>query len=458
MLDENGNESFESLGCGKYIHDGYTIFGRHVNRYRHIPSVVDGLKPVYKHVLQACYERPDKFTKTIDIVGNCLSKYHFTGDASVVPVVSELAKSGMLDKQGNHGYYRLRGGDDSHAAPRYTEAKLNSTVRYQLDKLYPYVPHTTSITGYEEYAYFPTPIPLSLVLGSLGIGLGIGCRIPAFTIESLYNAYLNDDYHLLKFNYGYELDEESEEGLKSLWETGRGSLVVKIPIEEKWIYDNHGYECSCNPKLFKPLLTKLEEWESYGWVSIEDTSDEVSRLFVHRTKRTRSITDEQVYEELKIACRKRIGYSCVVFDGNITGVIGIRDWIDVAFKNYQKLYENYRLDHLKSLDFEWVMWRDFHRVAELILEQNEDASPKHTYEEIVDIVNNENLYRKGQAFRDSYKPLTLDHVNAIGRKSINTLRTADGQDKIAKVEESIQYFNNLDIDAEIKDYVYSWVA
>lgn len=460
MLDENGVEILEDRPIDEIIVNGYEVFGKYVNESRHIPYLKDGLKPVYRRLIQTAYEEKDRLIKTATMTGLCMAKYHPHGD-SINDVVPQLVNMNIFSKKGVFGKRILNGANLPAAAPRYTECKLNTALRNQFDKLLPYVNRTPSYAyGYNELEYIPTPIPMSLVFSAMGIGFGIGTRIPPFTVKSLYEAYINNDPMKLELNYGYsftdpvtgQMDDCNKQGIQDLWNIGRGTLNLHIPCEWVTIDGETGALISCDPILFKPLLGDANTpdtilyWEACGYLNITDLTDMRPKLFISRTKRTRVITDDDIWNAVLDACHKKRGFYINVFDGNVAGMISMHDWIDYTYKNYTALYQKYINSNVDKIDFDIVVWKNFRRVAELILD---DAN--YDYATIVSTVNKENAKKGGNG-----TTITEDHVSVIGKKSINTLRNADADSMVASLEDRKTEFQNLDIESEIVTYVDAW--
>lgn len=451
MLDEYGNEIIEEQAIDTTIINGYTIFGRYVNESRHIPYLYDGLKPSYRRLIQTAYEEKDRLLKTATITGLCMAKLHPHGD-SIEKVVPPLVNMKIFSKQGSFGTKVLLGDDMPAAAPRYTEVKLNPVIRTQFDKIMKYVPNKDAYSyGNKEFNYMPFPLPLSLVFGAKGIGFGVATNIPPFTIESLYEAYKSDDPTKLLLNYGYKLGEDSEAGLRSLWETGRGALSIEIPIEEVWIEGEFGYLISCDPQIFKPNFGNINSdeecivnWEKWGYVNITDLTDTKPKLFISRVKGKRLVTDEMIKEQLDSICKRRRGYYINVYNGITVGLIGIKKWLEFTITNYLNLMNTYKSENILALEYEFITWKYFRRVAELILDQS--SGTEYSYEEIVDIVNSEN----------NTDELTLDHVLTIGKKSINTLRNADSSSKCDAIRRAIDDFTDMDPKVETDEFIKEW--
>ena len=133
----------------------------------------------------------------------------------------------------------IYGDDISPAAARYTEAKISSKFRSIFSDLMPYVPFKDGELEEQEPEYIPTPIPLSLLFGGLGIGFGANMRIPAFTIKSIYNALIKDDPELLEAPFGLKLIKDKSQ-LKELWDTGLGRLTYQYQV---YYEENEAGEC-----------------------------------------------------------------------------------------------------------------------------------------------------------------------------------------------------------------------
>ena len=66
------------------------------------------------------------------------------------------------------------------------------------------------------------------------------------TFERIINeGYVYVDKTKLELNGGMQLiknkGDGTLDGLKRFWETGRGSLGIKIPVEDMWIEGDHGF-------------------------------------------------------------------------------------------------------------------------------------------------------------------------------------------------------------------------
>ncbi|MBO6918654.1 MAG: DNA gyrase subunit A [Rhizobiaceae bacterium] len=219
---------------------------------RALPDVRDGLKPVHRRILYAMHEGNyhwnRKYVKSSRIVGDVMGKYHPHGDQSIYDAMVRMAQdwsmSAMLvDGQGNFG--SIDG--DPPAAMRYTEsrlAKLAHELLEDIDKETVDYQETYDNSG-KEPVVIPARFPNLLVNGAGGIAVGMATNIPPHNLVEVINGCI-----AVMENPAIELPELMEivpgpdfptggqilgrSGIKSAFETGRGSVVMrgKTHIEE----------------------------------------------------------------------------------------------------------------------------------------------------------------------------------------------------------------------------------
>lgn len=212
---------------------------------RALPDVRDGLKPVHRRILYAMHEGNyhwnRKYVKSSRIVGDVMGKYHPHGDQSIYDAMVRMAQdwsmSAMLvDGQGNFG--SIDG--DPPAAMRYTEsrlAKLAHDLLEDIDKETVDYQETYDNSG-REPVVVPARFPNLLVNGAGGIAVGMATNIPPHNLVEVINGCI-----AVMENPAIELPELMEiipgpdfptgghilgrAGIKSAFETGRGSVVMR---------------------------------------------------------------------------------------------------------------------------------------------------------------------------------------------------------------------------------------
>ena len=176
----------------------YSVF---TNRRRAIPALQDGLKPIQRRLIFGAYR--DKLTnpklkdKSASLVGTVMKYYHPHGDSSCYGAIATLVnwfkiKYPLFYGQGNWG--NVSG--DGPAASRYTECALSE---FGYDVLIDELSQSNNIVdwldtykrnGDKEPEYLPAKLPLLLINGTFGIGLGMQCSIPSHNLGDVVDATL----------------------------------------------------------------------------------------------------------------------------------------------------------------------------------------------------------------------------------------------------------------------------
>jgi DNA gyrase subunit A len=216
---------------------------------RALPDVRDGLKPVHRRILYTMDEmglaHNKPYKKSARVVGDVLGKYHPHGDNAVydalVRMVQEFSlRHPLVDGQGNFG--SIDG--DPPAAMRYTEVRLDSIsqeILGDIDKnTVDFGPnYDGSLT---EPLVLPAKLPNLLINGSSGIAVGMATNIPPHNLAEVCDgvmAYIDNENitnaELLKIIKGPDFPTAAtitgREGIKSYFETGRGSIVTRAKAE-----------------------------------------------------------------------------------------------------------------------------------------------------------------------------------------------------------------------------------
>src|SRR5258707_1566949 len=162
---------------------------------RALPDVRDGLKPVHRRVLFAMHEaniawnRP--YVKCARVVGEVMGKYHPHGDLAIYDTLVRMAQDfslryPLIDGQGNFG---TRDGDNA-AAMRYTECRLTGMAELLLSEIdRDTVDFTPNYDGaFKEPKLLPARLPLLLLNGASGIGVGMATDMPSHNLAQVARA------------------------------------------------------------------------------------------------------------------------------------------------------------------------------------------------------------------------------------------------------------------------------
>jgi topoisomerase-4 subunit A len=217
------------VGLHTRVDRGFLDYASYVIRDRAIPNLADGLKPVQRRILWAMHRTDDgRFTKVANIVGDTM-KFHPHGDASIGDALVVLAnKRYLIEGQGNFG--NIYTGDPA-AAPRYIEARLTDLARTELfnDEITELIPSYDGRN--KEPVTLPSKLPLTLMLGTEGIAVGLSARILPHNFPELLEAQIA----ILKKQSFKCLPDFQTGGLMDArdYQDGKGSVKVRARIKTR---------------------------------------------------------------------------------------------------------------------------------------------------------------------------------------------------------------------------------
>lgn len=212
---------------------------------RALPDVRDGLKPVHRRILYVMDKNNlragSKHTKSAQIVGEVMGKYHPHGDTAIYDSMVRMAQPfstryPLVDGQGNFG--SMDG--DPAAAYRYTEARMTRASEALLDDIdKETVPFRDNFDGsQQEPEVLPSKLPNLLLNGQLGIAVGMATNIPPHNLSELVDATVEqidnpeatiDD--LLQHVKGPDFPTGAvvygRESIRTAFATGRGGVIVR---------------------------------------------------------------------------------------------------------------------------------------------------------------------------------------------------------------------------------------
>jgi len=217
------------LALHRRVNTSFLEYASYVIRDRAIPHLFDGLKPVQRRILWALHRVDDgRFTKVANVVGDTM-KFHPHGDASIGDALVVLAnKRYLIEGQGNFG--NVFTGDPA-AAARYIECRLTDLARTELfnDEITEFVPSYDGRN--KEPVTLPSKLPLTLMLGTEGIAVGLSARILPHNFPELLQAQIA----ILKKESFKCLPDFVTGGLMDArdYQDGKGSVKVRAKIKVK---------------------------------------------------------------------------------------------------------------------------------------------------------------------------------------------------------------------------------
>lgn len=332
----SSNEITQSIY--QVVKKGYADYQQFVNDGKFIPGL-DGMKTSYRRYLYSVRDiAKAKWMKSAMVLGNAM-KWH--PHEIQEDVLYSMVRWGLVQGQGNFGdtvYYSRT----PAAAIRYTEVKYNSKIDSMLFKFENYFLYDEGENGYPEPKFLITPVPIAMLRGSIGIGVGgVRCKIPAFTYASIVEAYEKDDPSYLKSAYGLEIDM-TKSNLKSIWEKGHGTLLLKFDYRKR---NDGSVEISGNCSVARPNFKQLRKWEKLGYLTISDESTDVMKKVFTRVKGIRKISDKDILEAVKAATLidgPRSTY-VIMFSHNGQAIkMGMKGWLDLTMGLYRSTFKRWQ--------------------------------------------------------------------------------------------------------------------
>ena len=236
----------ESLPLAQFAERSYLEYAMSVVMGRALPDVADGQKPVQRRILYAMHElglyAPARHVKSARVVGDVLGKYHPHGDTAAYDALVRQAQDfslryPLIDGQGNFG---SRDGDNA-AAMRYTECRLTPIAELLLAEIgrdtVDFAPNYDG--AFKEPKLLPARLPMLLLNGTSGIGVGMATDIPSHNLGEVVRAVIATIRNpaitldqLLTHIPGPDLPGGGQitsepEAIRAVYETGRGSLRVR---------------------------------------------------------------------------------------------------------------------------------------------------------------------------------------------------------------------------------------
>jgi topoisomerase-4 subunit A len=281
------------LPLHRRVNTGFLEYASYVIRDRAIPNLEDGLKPVQRRILWALHEKDDgRFIKVANIVGYCM-QYHPHGDASIGDALVVLAnKRYLIEGQGNFGNIYT---GDSAAAPRYIECRLTELARTELfnDELTPLV---ASYDGRaKEPVTLPCKLPLTLMLGTEGIAVGLSSKILPHNFPELLQAQIA----ILKKQPFKCLPDFPTGGLMDArdYQDGKGTVKVRAKIRVK---DDSTVVIKEIPPgtTTESLIASIEDAAGKGKIKIKSINDFTSETVEIEVKAPAGVSSEKLEDAL----------------------------------------------------------------------------------------------------------------------------------------------------------------
>jgi len=187
----------------------------------------------------------------------------------------------------------------------------------------------------------------------------------------------------------------------------------------KWDKKAQGVWVRGNASLFKPRVRNaFRDYLESGKVTISEDSTSQVEVFIARTKGTRIISNDEIYEMAVNASKMRKKYTCIVnMPNNELKIISIKEWLQRAHDNYSAAFGAWQQNQIEVIDLRIAIAQLLPEVAELLRKNKTDK-------EILAAMKGSKLNNK-----------ILDNIKT---KPLRMLRKTDFSKEIAELESGKQ--------------------
>lgn len=222
-------------------------YGLYTITNRALPDARDGLKPVQRLILWALWvlKKTAKAipAKCAKVAGDTTGNYHPHGDAAAYDALVNLhwQNHPLVVAEGNFGNpNKLL--PQGHAAPRYTETKLEEISERLFDDIHVADMEYNYTGELEQPLVLPSKIPLLLINGAEGIAMSMATKLPPHNLREVLNAAeaLLDDpdlevkdllQHVKGPDAGVGVLLSKRKDYLPLYETGKGKVQYSCTYE-----------------------------------------------------------------------------------------------------------------------------------------------------------------------------------------------------------------------------------
>ncbi len=359
-MENTQNDKIKLINIADEMKKSFLSYSMSVIVSRALPDVRDGLKPVHRRILYAMHDlgiTADKsYKKSARIVGDVLGKYHPHSDLSVYDAMVRMAQDFsyrymLVDGHGNFG--SIDG--DGAAAMRYTEARMSKVAMEMLRDIrketVDFEPNYSEEE--QEPTVMPSRFPNLLVNGASGIAVGMATNIPPHNLGEIISgliAYIDNRDITVKelmdeYIFGPDFPTASyilgRSGIKSAYETGRGSVVMRAKVEtEELTNGRHRLVVSEIPyqvnkaKLVERIAVLVREKEIEGITDLRDESNREGIKIVIELRR--DVQPEVILNQLyrMTALQSSFGVNMLALVNREPKLMGILEVLD-HYLNHQ---------------------------------------------------------------------------------------------------------------------------
>jgi len=271
-----------NLPISKHINVNFREYALYVLNNRGIPSFYDALTTIQRFILQ---NTPTNFTKTISVIGNCISSGYHHGDSSLAGAINKLARSFNCANQilEGDGFFGTPINHEA-AAPRYTSVKINSEI-YNIIKENQFLNTKDKDDKWNPF-YVRIPIGLSTLI--VGIGVGYKTTILPRRIEDIEKYLKNEIKEVKPYFKNFKGKIKKFKNLNHSWII---EGVIKKNKEKKIVHITSLPPLMRYEKFLKKIQNLIEKYGNKISVT-NNSSDNIDILITLKTG------DENEFENL----------------------------------------------------------------------------------------------------------------------------------------------------------------
>lgn len=308
-----GKEQIREQGLTEFGIANMTRYATAVNLDRAVPELYDGLKPVQRRIAWAATHYKDGPVKSSRITGTCMGAYHPHGSA--YGTIQTMVHHNVPWFVGIGNWGNLI---DVAAAERYTNCCLSKVGWSCFDK--DYLAIADMVPNYDgkdvEPVVVPVQLPFVLLNGADGIGVGVTCKLPTFTLDSvaevLIKLFSGEKLNTLtiaktlkpKLHWGGHISntKENKEQWLQLIKTGRAAIQfyaeLDIDRDKKEIVISE-WPTGLNPEKFIQKVKQMPQtqraYNSKGSLTFKieakrSLDDEAFELFVQKIQKLATVS------------------------------------------------------------------------------------------------------------------------------------------------------------------------
>lgn len=407
------------MGITKQIDVNFRNYAVYVLENRGIPSFYDGLTNVQRVSLM---NAPKTYSKTISLVGSCISNGYHHGDKSLSGAINKLARPFGCGEQLllGDGFFGTPVNPEASAA-RYTSVKINPTVNDLISK---YMVLNRKNDD-DQWEWLRTDVPVGLLTIVVGIAVGYKTTVLPRKLEEIVKFLDGKKSSLNPYFKGFSGNVSPYNGLKKTWliegvvhvdETAKTVRITELPPIMKY-------------ESFIKKLQKLSE-SSIDFNMQNDSSDNVDILLKFKGGCTWDEFRERITKMVKILITETL---VLVKDAAVIEYLDIadylsefrvhREWVRLEKSTYDLGVYNEELEFLRAkLDYLKFM-----------------LASKRSDTEIETFLSIYTSKTKNRLERILLKSLTAEEVVRVEeeiRKMVNTI--ADEETRKKLFEESLE--------------------